>query len=213
MDLIERRRALIAAQPRLPWGFQEVSWLEGTGTQQIDLNVTTGYPLSFHAVFIPTERATDALIFGEGTGASAFYIFGLIGSNNRTPGCRFGTISNTWTELSPLPASSGIELDVTVTANSNTDIFISVNGESKRAVNGKYDGTPHPLHLFRGYTTRWYASYIKLRKAEIEIGSKKMILVPCYRTFDYKPGLYDLVDNTFYTNSGTGEFLVGPDVN
>jgi len=37
-------------------------------------------------------------------------------------------------------------------------------------------------------------------------------LVPCYRKSDNKPGMYDKVHNTFYTNVGTGDFTVGPDV-
>lgn len=37
-------------------------------------------------------------------------------------------------------------------------------------------------------------------------------LVPCYRKSDSKPGMYDLVTKQFFTNQGTGEFLVGPDV-
>lgn len=38
-------------------------------------------------------------------------------------------------------------------------------------------------------------------------------LVPCYRKSDNKPGLYDAVNDVFYTNEGTGEFTVGEDVN
>lgn len=37
-------------------------------------------------------------------------------------------------------------------------------------------------------------------------------LIPCYRISDRKPGMYDIVNDVFYTNAGTGEFLVGPDV-
>ena len=36
--------------------------------------------------------------------------------------------------------------------------------------------------------------------------------VPCYRVSDNKPGLYDLVNDEFLTNSGTGEFTLGPEV-
>jgi hypothetical protein len=35
--------------------------------------------------------------------------------------------------------------------------------------------------------------------------------VPCYRKSDNVAGLYDLVNNGFYTNSGTGTFTVGAD--
>ena len=37
-------------------------------------------------------------------------------------------------------------------------------------------------------------------------------LIPCYRKSDSKPGMYDMVNKTFYTNEGTGEFKVGVDV-
>lgn len=43
-------------------------------------------------------------------------------------------------------------------------------------------------------------------------GKTTLDLVPCYRILDNKPGMYDLVTNTFYTNVGTGEFTVGPDI-
>ena len=33
-------------------------------------------------------------------------------------------------------------------------------------------------------------------------------LIPCVRKLDSKPGMYDTVSKTFYTNSGTGEFIV-----
>ena len=33
--------------------------------------------------------------------------------------------------------------------------------------------------------------------------------IPCYRNSDNKVGLYDIVNNVFYTNQGTGEFLYG----
>ena len=35
--------------------------------------------------------------------------------------------------------------------------------------------------------------------------------VPCYRKSDNKAGLYDLVNNEFYTNQGTGDFITGND--
>lgn len=43
-------------------------------------------------------------------------------------------------------------------------------------------------------------------------GSLAVDLVPCYRKSDNTPGLYDLVSDTFFTNQGTGDFIVGPNV-
>ena len=38
-------------------------------------------------------------------------------------------------------------------------------------------------------------------------------MIPCVRKSDSKPGLYDTVNSTFYTNSGTGEFVSGNPIN
>lgn len=37
--------------------------------------------------------------------------------------------------------------------------------------------------------------------------------VPCYRISDNVAGMYDMANGVFYTNSGSGSFTVGPDVN
>ena len=39
-------------------------------------------------------------------------------------------------------------------------------------------------------------------------GSVALNAIPCIRKSDNKPGMYDTVTNTFYTNAGTGEFIV-----
>lgn len=42
-----------------------------------------------------------------------------------------------------------------------------------------------------------------------ESGELKVSLIPCYRKSDGEIGLYDKVNNKFYTNQGTGEFIKG----
>lgn len=36
--------------------------------------------------------------------------------------------------------------------------------------------------------------------------------IPCYRKDDNKPGMYDTVNDMFYTNAGRDEFIVGPNI-
>ena len=36
--------------------------------------------------------------------------------------------------------------------------------------------------------------------------------IPCYRKQDGEIGLYDLINNQFYSNDGTGQFSKGADV-
>ena len=44
-------------------------------------------------------------------------------------------------------------------------------------------------------------------------GTPKYNMIPCYRKSDNVIGLYNTVDETFYTNNGTGTFNKGSDVN
>lgn len=36
--------------------------------------------------------------------------------------------------------------------------------------------------------------------------------IPCYRKLDNEPGMYDIVNDVFYTNAGSGSLVVGADV-
>lgn len=46
-----------------------------------------------------------------------------------------------------------------------------------------------------------------------ESNTKVREFIPCYRKVDLVAGMYDRVNGVFYTNAGTGSFIVGPDVN
>ena len=63
--------------------------------------------------------------------------------------------------------------------------------------------------LTGGYSTR--TKYIE--QVKITIGdSLKRNLYACYRKSDMKPGMYDTVNGVFYTNAGSGEFILGPSI-
>lgn len=52
-------------------------------------------------------------------------------------------------------------------------------------------------------------AYIKIEQNGILVRN----FIPCYRRADKLAGMYDIVGNVFYTNAGSGSFIVGPDVN
>ena len=73
------------------------------------------------------------------------------------------------------------------------------------------------LYLFRrndgGTPSSVAASKIRLFGCKLWSGDTlSRDFVPCYRRSDSEIGLYDLVNNTFYTNAGTGTFTKGADV-
>ena len=59
--------------------------------------------------------------------------------------------------------------------------------------------------------------YSKIRLYDFKVYDNDTLVrnfIPCIRKSDNKPGLYDLANNEFYTNQGTGDtdFTVGPDI-
>ena len=92
---------------------------------------------------------------------------------------------------------------------------IIVNGTSYSIKNGT-STSQDALSLFRvnPYTQSQYQVFIgKIKEFNITNNNiTKLDLVPCYRKSDNEIGLYDLVNNQFYTNQGSGTFLKGADV-
>ena len=86
-----------------------------------------------------------------------------------------------------------------------------VNGEEKSTTGRNVTQTVHSVLLF----SRWYNATVD-KKSTIRLYSflwernnnKIQNLIPCYRITDNKPGMYDLVSRTFFTNAGTGEFAI-----
>ena len=69
------------------------------------------------------------------------------------------------------------------------------------------------LKLFtRGDTPNTSYSNTHIKMYECKITSNGNLIrdfVPCVRKSDNEPGLYDRVNNVFYTNAGSGTFLKG----
>lgn len=73
-----------------------------------------------------------------------------------------------------------------------------------------YDKTMYILGTDTSIPSDGYFYY--LQTTDRTTGEKHE-LIPCYRKSDLVPGAYDRETGVFYTNAGTGEFVVGPDVN
>lgn len=80
-----------------------------------------------------------------------------------------------------------------------------------------YSPSGRELSLFRknsGSRFLYCTSNIKLFRLLVNKNNNPIReLIPCYRKIDLVAGMYDRVNGVFYTNAGTGEFIVGPDVN
>lgn len=81
----------------------------------------------------------------------------------------------------------------------NEEIGYQNNGDNSHLYIGARKGSTYPIAQDFGYMT--------LNKVIItQNNSIAMHLIPYLRLSDNKPGMYDVVNDVFYTNAGTGEF-------
>lgn len=187
----------------LPGEYQEVEYIESTGTQYIDTGIaSTRYITATLDMQFTKQSSSTMIIIAWSTGAGRW--FGKGSSNTYSAG------NNAVSDIDCLTRK---EIEVTFT-NSNITYVIDGTTYSKSAAASSQSIT---YTMFAGRNVNTGISYYsraKLYKAVIqENGNTIMDFVPCYRKADGEIGLYDVVNDDFYTNAGSGEFTVGPDVN
>ena len=200
VDVMERRRALMAMQSELPGAYRRVEYLESSGTQYIDTNIV---PTVFNACKFHIKCA----LLSEDT--TVFY-----GINDfRLGGSSFQGVSSNYRLRRDASGATnyvgyvqhGEVFDQTI----DNKMFYCLNQSFRMSVSESNLNTQH-LYLYAqgaksGNTNR------ALRVYEFSYNDMKgtaINFIPCVRKPDNKPGMYDTVSKTFYTNAGTGEFII-----
>lgn len=183
----------------LPEEYQEVEYIESTGTQYIDTQ------------FIPNQDTRMFLDCGIKRIASERYI-----GSSTTSGRAF-SIGHDTTDLSVRYYSNTV-----FTYNISTGRHILDLNKNLLYV----DNVLVKTFTKTTFTSNAQISICQYGsdanyRAELKIYSSKIWdndtlvrdFVPCYRKSDNVIGMYDLVTNTFFTNAGDGTFLKGADLN
>ena len=195
--------------------YQEVEYIESTGTQYID----TGYKLSsldqkvvLNARDVDFSQSSATGMFGAGVSGNTNVLI-LYANNNNTLGFRINTNGYGDVSIGNKMNSKRFELIISKgNAQLKYDDNIENYNYNSLSVNPNLN-----CYLF------WYnrpnentlKSSFKLENFKIYNENEELVrnFIPCKRIIDNKPGLYDLVNNLFYTNQGTGDdFIAGPDV-
>lgn len=189
----------VEANFHVPAGYQEVEYIESSGTQWIDTGVTPHTTTISRIKFINLE-ATGGVIYGYNPNDTNDYrLFNFnqnyyydAPSNKRISG---GTLRVGATQ--ELEVGNYYVKNLVTSANiiSSGNLY-TFNGIATITLNG--DSSPSK--------NRWY--YVFIYDDTIPLAE----LYPCYRISDSVAGMWDNVSKTFLTNQGTGSFTVGPDV-
>ena len=179
---------------RLPSAYQEVEYIQSTGTQYISLFDTFYINKTFSLVCQSDATTDTTVIFGYGASGGLWF-----GTYNGTYAL---SMDDRWYNVSISDRITAI-----ISYKTNGGIHVNIDGVVKST---GYFGQRHALSLFSGQgSSSWYPASVKI----FSLTSDGIIdLVPCYRKSDGEIGMYDLVSNTFFTNQGTGTFLKGADV-
>ena len=179
----------------LPEQYQQVEYIESTGTQYINTNYT---PVENDDINIEKVKNTGTgCLFSAGNSTNQLILLASSSTNYYWKYFAAGNATAFFTE--ELSNFSTISI-----ANGSISINNVVKASSTYA--GTVDTT---IQLFRRVNGESYAT-ASIGRFTITNGNKtKLDLIPCYRISDNEVGMYDLVSNTFYTNAGTGTFNKG----
>ena len=197
----------IGTNTLLPPEYQQVEYIESTGTQYIN----TGYN--------PTKTLkieTDISI-----GNSNKTIFGAY--NNNSERLQLYVQNSTYYPVVRIFGStSQVSISSGFTLNSKHNIVLdlvnlelSLDGRTGKVTDEGCTNINYPIYVLAGNSSGTANTLISAKLYSFRMWDDNVLVrdfVPCYRKSDNVAGLYDVVNNKFYTNSGTGNFDVGADI-
>ena len=172
--------------------YQQLEYIQSNGTQYIDTGVNPkANEHSAVVVFKLTQRVNgkEQWAFGQWSdnGWRCGGATSVAGSFSLDKNHGFNYLSSSY-----LDENVGMSAQCTIT--SDYPMLLFAQQEGGRA----------------GYLEN---SYFRIYECKIWHNGKIIRdFVPCYRKIDNIAGMFDLVNNVFYTNKGTGEFIRGPEM-
>ena len=195
-------------QRRLPKGYTELEYLESTGTQYIDTEIvpsnTTGYKVTLNF----PEVQSDQSKFGcrNDAGNTRFWF-----------GCSAGKAYYGWGENYPASEnrpSISANVDNIVSCNYLNDRACILNGTTAYSNLPTLSFTPTKSIWLFGSNTSTSPIYRLYKISEAIFTENQTVskyFIPAKRNSDNVLGMYDTVNDVFYTNQGTGTFTAGPE--
>ena len=199
---------------RLPAEYQEVEYIENTGDSYIDADfklLATQDRLSY-SVKCTVDRGTvpdsnnEKNVFSNNK-----CVVGFIDHSGQVQIVTAAQVANSsaWAPIKyAVPDAETVEITGYFSKTGLGNNYVGY----ATANNQPYDNS-YSFYLFRGRTTANRPYKGKIYKAKFSIDNTEVRnFVPCYRKSDDVIGLYDMTNDVFYTNAGSGTFTKGPNV-
>ncbi|MBR6838077.1 MAG: hypothetical protein IKM94_00720, partial [Alphaproteobacteria bacterium] len=194
---------IIESASRLPSGYTELQYIQSTGTQYIDTGVSGN--ISFVVVAQSTNEntsRTSQVLLASSTTAVAGQWFGVSPYHD---GHKWGAGTN---QTGTIVSINGTTKVTAFVIANNSGISGEINGENfERTAN-----VNHSNWTLFDYPNNSYPFYGKLYSLKITQNNTLVRDFVPAKNSSGVIGMYDTVNDVFYTNQGTGTFVEGPEI-
>lgn len=215
IKVVTGEQNIVIRKSALPNEYTQVDYIKSSGTQYIDSGVLPSENIGFEIDFIPHNDMAiggSKTIFGSRkTWKSNGYQLTTYTEGNLNGGhFLFGTNDT----VSNIRHSAYMQKNVRCQISFLNDVFRMANGNETN-IQGTFSNVSKNIYLFGNIeninpfelsTTTLYS--LKF----YDNGNLIRDFIPCYRNSDNEVGLYDIVNNIFYINQGTGTFTYGKEI-
>lgn len=205
--------------------YRILEYIESSGTQYIDTGISPASYLNTLVIqadmqytSVPTGSSTQSYLFGTG-----YYSSTSSNRKNIVMGYRGATSTSSFAmlnggQLSDATTISGASLDANrhIFTISQPEHYYQIDDRNKTFSSTITSNLTANLLIFAGRATGSSGNnvnyYSSARLYSFKIYNNTVLIrdfVPVERLSDSKVGLYDLINDQFYTNSGTGNFTAG----
>lgn len=197
--------------------YTKLDYLESQGNQYILTDITPNQDTRIicNATMIDVQETAygpsggvGGVLYGSGiaVGNTAFEFYT---SRNRYE-VNYGNNANYFSNKNAIQNEN-----ITIDQNMNVATITRGDGSTETITNDKTNfTTPYTLAIFALHRERIdYKGVTRIHYLDIySYGVIRNTFVPAKRNSDNELGLYDTLNNEFYTNSGTGSFIAGPEI-
>ena len=186
----------------LPSEYTQVDYIESSGTQYIDTGVNADNKLDIKYTLEKTSSIVSGAIYNDNGNYTRYHI----GTNNNK--YSFFILNNSI--FTTIPDDTNVKHEFYIKATNRTILADGVTYEMPEAL---ATDTSLNFWIFRRNSNstnlRSYSSF-RLYSCSMYYNNELVRdFIPCYRNSDNEVGLYDIVNDVFYTNQGTGLFTYG----
>ena len=199
MSMMLRRQMMRKAGGGLPAEYQQVAYIQAVAGTYID----SGYVPKVSPKIetrIQVMDTIDADIFGFAFNTYPSFIVDCVSKGNSWYN-RWGSTTSKILSGSVGEPTDCVFWKTTTIGGVDVGVFDDT------------DWSSNAQSLYVGGGRGANASNVRIFTCKIYDGTALVRdMIPSYRKADNEPGMYDTVSGTFFTNAGTGEFVVGPDI-